>query len=189
MGCAYHIRRLRGGHSPPYSLVSFYTASKPPRAIDDAREVDDPPEYGPSIIVDGFDVRVTDAGRYVVVQEDGQARPIPVEEYKSWLATQLIREAPTLDEFRNRWTQPEERRELINHLVESDHPPSVLRVLEEMNDYDLYDVLADLGFGLAPRTRSDRVLAWDENRAECHIITVYRPDFEHFETDLKTRRK
>ncbi len=83
-----------------------------------------------------------------------------MEEYKNRLAAQLIREAPTLDEFRHRWTQPEERRELMNHLVEAGYPPSVLQVLEEMNDYDLYDVLADLGFGLAPRTRSDRVLAF-----------------------------
>ena len=119
-----------------------------------------PPPPEPTIIVDGFDVQVTDAGRYVVVQEDGQAKPIPVEEYKNRLAAQLIREAPTLDDFRNRWTQPEERRELMNRLVGAGYPPSVLQVLEEMNDYDLYDVLADLGFGLSPRTRADRVLAF-----------------------------
>ncbi len=134
--------------------------TEPPRSPGGVKE--DPPPYEPepTIIVGGFEVKVTDAGRYVVVQEDGQAKPIPVDEYKSRLATQLIREAPTLDEFRHRWTQPDERRDLMNHLVEAGYPPSVLQVLEEMNDYDLYDVLADLGFGLAPRTRTDRVLAF-----------------------------
>ncbi len=29
-----------------------------------------------------------------------------------------------------------------------------------MNDYDLYDVLAELGYGLDPRTRTDRALAF-----------------------------
>ena len=119
-----------------------------------------PPPYAPTVIVDGFDVRVTEAGRFVVVQEDGQARPIAVEEYKSRLATRLIAEAPTLEEFRRRWTQPDERRVLLDRLVHSGYAPSVLQMLEEMNDYDLYDVLADLGFGLSPRTRADRALAF-----------------------------
>lgn len=35
-----------------------------------------------------------------------------------------------------------------------------------MNEYDLYDVLADLGFGLALRTRSDRVLAFTYEHEE-----------------------
>lgn len=119
-----------------------------------------PPPAEPTIIVDGFDVEINDGGRFVVVQQDGQAKPIPVEEYKDHLATQLIAEAPNLEEFRKRWTQPDDRQALIDRLVGSGYPPSVLRVLEEMNDYDLYDVLADLGFGLSPRTRSDRVLAF-----------------------------
>ncbi len=118
------------------------------------------PEPDPQIIVDGFEVHVTDLGRFVVVQEDGRAMPIPIEEYKSRLASQLIADAPTLDDFRRRWILPEERRELIDHLVKSGYAPSVLSVLEEMGDYDLYDVLADLGFGLAPRTRNDRALAF-----------------------------
>lgn len=117
-----------------------------------------PPE--PTIVADGFDVRITDTGRYVVIREDGRARPVSVDEYKNRLAARLIGEAPTLDEFRKRWIQPEERRELMNRLVESGHPPAVLQALREMNDYDLYDVLADLGFGLSPRTRNDRALAF-----------------------------
>jgi type I restriction enzyme R subunit len=36
----------------------------------------------------------------------------------------------------------------------------VLRLVENMNDYDLYDVLADLAYGLAPRTRENRMLAF-----------------------------
>jgi len=33
------------------------------------------------------------------------------------------------------------------------------------------------------------VVAFDEAASYCYVITVYRPDLEHFEKDLKTRRK
>jgi len=33
------------------------------------------------------------------------------------------------------------------------------------------------------------VVAFDEIESCCYIITAYRPDLEHFEGDLKTRRK
>jgi hypothetical protein len=32
-------------------------------------------------------------------------------------------------------------------------------------------------------------MAWDRSIQTAHIITVYEPDEEHFESDLKTRRK
>jgi len=35
-----------------------------------------------------------------------------------------------------------------------------VRALEDMADYDLYDVLAELGYGLAPRTRAERADAF-----------------------------
>jgi type I restriction enzyme R subunit len=133
--------------------------TKPASTSEKPKPPPPPPEL--TIVVDGFEVEVTDGGRFVVVQQNGQATPIPVEEYKNRLAEQLIAEAPNLEEFRKRWTQPDDRQALMDRLVGSGYPPSVLRILEEMNDYDLYDVLADLGFGLSPRTRSDRVLAFN----------------------------
>jgi hypothetical protein len=33
------------------------------------------------------------------------------------------------------------------------------------------------------------VVAFDEAESYCYVITAYRPDREHFENDLKTRRK
>jgi type I restriction enzyme R subunit len=44
-----------------------------------------PPE--PTIQVEGFDVRISDAGRYIVTQVDGKAMPVTVEEYKERLST------------------------------------------------------------------------------------------------------
>ncbi len=117
------------------------------------------PEYHP-ILVEGFDVHVTDGGRFVVIQDGGQAKPIPLEEYKSRLARRLVAEAPTLEEFRQRWIQPRERRQLLDRVLLSGCSPAVWQMLTEMNDYDLYDVLADLGFSLLPLTRQELASAF-----------------------------
>ena len=113
-----------------------------------------------TIQVEGVEVRVTDAGRLIVAMVDGKAMPITVEEYKARLAAKLVEEAPTIDAFRARWVRGEQRQELLAHLAAANLSPDLVRELEDMADYDLYDVLAELGYGLAPRTRSERAEAF-----------------------------
>ncbi len=118
----------------------------------------EPPE--PTVQVEGFDVRVTDAGRYILTMVDGKAVPVTVEEYKQRLAARLVEEAPTLEEFRRQWITPPARQELLLRLPDGGRAPLLVRALEQMDDYDLYDVLAELGYGLAPRSREERVDAF-----------------------------
>jgi type I restriction enzyme R subunit len=120
----------------------------------------DPPVPPPIITVEGFEVHVTDAGRFIVAEVDGKAMPVPVEEYKARLAARLVEEVPTLEGFRARWVNPPSRQELLTALVTSGYSPAVVRMVDDRQDYDLYDVLADLGWGLNPRTRQDRALAF-----------------------------
>lgn len=126
-------------------------------------EPPEPPE--PTIQVEGFEVRVTDAGRYIVTQVDGRAMPVTVEEYKEGLAAKLVEEAPTLEKFRARWIAPAERRELLGSLPDGGRSPILVRTLEGMTDYDLYDVLAELGYGMNPRTRTGRAEAFTYKHA------------------------
>jgi len=119
-----------------------------------------PPQPEPPIIVDGFEVHIGSQGRFVVATGNGKAIPIPIEDYKAGLSARLIAECPTLDAFRARWINPPEREEIIESIVSAGYSPSVLRMLEQMNEYDLYDVLADLAYGLLPRTREERCLAF-----------------------------
>ena len=63
-----------------------------------------PPE--PTIQVEGFEVRVSDAGRYIVTEVNSKAMPVTVEEYKERLAARLVEEAPTLEAFRAVWIEP-----------------------------------------------------------------------------------
>jgi len=124
---------------------------------------DDPP---PAFVVEGFEVHVTEAGRFIMADVDGKAMPVPLDEYKARLAERLVAEVHTLADFRARWVDPPSRSELLGFLNRSGYLPSVLRRVEERDDYDLYDVLAELGWGLAPRTRIDRALAFTYKHEE-----------------------
>ncbi len=136
----------------------FVTKAQPPRERKALTEPLEPPER--VLWVEGFQVRVTDAGRYIVTEEDGKAVPVTVEEYKERLAARLVEEAPTLAQFRSIWVAPSKRRELISHLPDGGRSAPMVRSLEGMLDYDLYDVLADLGYGMAPKTRGERADAF-----------------------------
>jgi len=132
-----------------------------------SKKLPPPPPHAPeaTILVEGFTVHITDAGRYIVTDVDGKATPVTVEEYKERLATKLVEEAPSLDEFRDLWVVPPKRRELIQNLPDAGRSAALIRDLEEMKDFDLYDVLAELGYGLAPKTRTDRAEAFNYKHA------------------------
>ncbi len=124
-----------------------------------------PPPPPPPIQVDGFEVHVSAQGRYLLAQVDGKAMPITVEEYQARIAAQLVAHVKTLDEFRSHWVDPDQRQTLLNHLVSAGLSPSALRLVQDMNDYDLYDILAELGYGLNPRTRAERAEAFNYKQA------------------------
>jgi type I restriction enzyme R subunit len=141
----------------------FKTKATPPIK---RRTGPEPPEPSPIIQVEGFDVHVTDAGRYIVTQVHGKAVPVTVEEYKQQLAKRLIEESPTIEEFRTIWVRPAERRELIGRLPESGRSALLVRELADMKEFDLFDVLGELGYGLNPLTRTDRAEAFAYKYAE-----------------------
>lgn len=125
-----------------------------------SRETGPPPPPEPVISVQGFDVRITDAGRYILTEKDGKAAPVTIEEYKELLAAKLVENAPTLDSFRKYWIIPSDRQKLIKQLPDGGRSAELVRSLEAMDKYDLFDVLAELGYGLAPRTRIERAGAF-----------------------------
>ncbi|NTV82001.1 MAG: hypothetical protein HGA24_11345 [Candidatus Aminicenantes bacterium] len=118
------------------------------------------------LTVEGFQVRVTAAGRYIVTEEDGKAMPVTVEEYKQKLAAKLVEDAPTLEKFRAVWVVPPQRRDLISRLPDGGRSAHMVRSLENMTAYDLYDVLAELGYGMAPKTRGERAGAFTYKQAD-----------------------
>jgi type I restriction enzyme, R subunit len=118
------------------------------------------PERKERIIrVEGFDVQVTEAGRSVLVERDGQDVLMPLEEYRQMVAERLAAEAPDLDTLRLRWLDSAEREALLSSLPGGERSARLLQQLDDLADCDLYDVLAQEAYGVAPKTRQERAEA------------------------------
>ncbi|MBW4679601.1 MAG: hypothetical protein KME19_05745 [Microcoleus vaginatus WJT46-NPBG5] len=113
-----------------------------------------------TILVEGFDVKITPAGRYILTMVDGEALPVTIEEYKERLAQKLVETVPNLTAFRSIWVNREERRQAIAQLPDGGRSALLVRTVEDLEDCDLYDVLAELAYGLNRRTRVERVEAF-----------------------------
>ena len=137
----------------------FITPPPRPRG-DGGGEGGDGDEVEPTLVAKGFQVTVTRGGHFVLGEQDGRAAPVAYADYKCALAERLHHEAADLAQFRERWIVKPERDELMAALVGSAHSPTVVQMVDAMQDYDLFDVLAALGYGVKPRTRIDRHLAF-----------------------------
>jgi len=139
--------------NPSRDYVSDITYSKD-QAVS---ETNQPPNM---VRVEGFDVHIYGDGRAIVVEQDGRETLMPVEEYEQRLAEKLTEAAPSLDELRARWIWPDRRRELIQTLPGDGGSVRLLRALREQEACDLYDVLAELGYGVVARSRAERAAAF-----------------------------
>jgi type I restriction enzyme R subunit len=112
------------------------------------------------ISVEGFYVHINPAGKYIVTEVGGRMGMVTIEEYTQMMASRLTERVKTVDELRDFWIDPGKRRELIEVLPDDGRGLCLLRELTERKDYDNYDVLADIAFGVAPKRRKDRVFAF-----------------------------
>lgn len=144
--------------------AEFKTRLQPAPTERPNRIVDPPPPPPIAEVEEGISVQVTDAGRFIVASVEGKAMPIPAEEYRQRLAARLVEQAETLDEFRAKWIVPDERNKLMEYV--RPYSPKALRAVEEMEDYDLYDVLADVGYGMSPHTRVERAESFSYKQAD-----------------------
>ena len=126
------------------------------------------------VTVDGVECHVDNGEKYVVTDIEGKLGRIPLEEYKAVIAQRLVSSYATVESFREAWIEPETRRSIIGDMVQSGYGPEVIRVVEEMNDFDIYDVLAELAYGIDPKTRVSRVSGFEyKNKA---WLAQFAPD-------------
>ena len=107
-----------------------------------------------------FTVKIEGDGRSILCQEDGKDVLVPYEEYKQRLAARLVEEAPSVDVLRSVWVEPDKRRGLLRGLPGGEAAVRLVRELEDEQECDLFDVLAELGFGLPPKSRPERAAAF-----------------------------
>lgn len=108
----------------------------------------------------GVQVEIIPAEDALLAEVDGKAMPVGIDEYKSRLAATILAEAPDLATFLAQWIDPQRRREMIQHLPESGSSAEKVRLVSGMDEYDLYDVLTQLAYQSAPRTRQHRAEAF-----------------------------
>lgn len=105
---------------------------------------------------DQFEVHVQEEGKSILCEEDGKEVLVPYEIYKERLASALSEKVENPDELRNVWVNPPQRKELLDDLPGGEGSIRLVRELEEEQECDLYDVLAQLGWGSVPKTRAER---------------------------------
>jgi type I restriction enzyme R subunit len=120
----------------------------------------------PQVEVEGIEVRVTDAGHFILTNVDGKAMPVAVEVYKQALAERLVAQVATLDAFREKWIVPDERQALLDALPDGERSARLVRTLDDRAAYDLFDVLGELAYGLNGMTREQRVDAFEYKHGE-----------------------
>ena len=141
----------------------FQSRSRPTRDRRVAPEAEDKERV---IRVEGFEVAVTDAGRSVLVERDGRDVLVSLEEYREMVAQRVAEEAPDLDTFRDRWLDPAERQALVESLPGGEGSARLLQKLDDLEECDLYDVLAQEAYGVAAKTREERAKALTYKHAD-----------------------
>jgi type I restriction enzyme, R subunit len=125
-------------------------------------ESPEPPKTTKVILVEKeqFEVHVEDQGISILSEEDGKEVLVPYEIYKERLAGKIADSVGSTDQLRKIWVAPWERRELLTALPGGEGAVRLVRELEAEQECDLFDVIAELGFGLFPKTRGERVAAF-----------------------------
>ena len=107
-----------------------------------------------------FTIQIEGEGRSILCEESGKDVLVPLEEYKQRLAAKLVEEVPTVDHLRQTWVMPKRRRKLLTNLPGGEGAVYLIRELEDEQECDLFDVLSELGYGLIPKSRSERAAAF-----------------------------
>jgi type I restriction enzyme R subunit len=116
-----------------------------------------PPPEPPSVAeIGGHYVTVTPQGRFILTSRNGRDTPIPVDEYRREVIQRVLHEAQNLHEFRQLWIETQKRRSLINHLLGDNFSPEVIREIDQMTDFDLYDFFGHHGYHARALRRIER---------------------------------
>ena len=138
----------------------------PPTTDGDGGEEPEPPPPPPRVKVKGVKIDIEHAGNFNLLGIDGKMQRVTPQEYQQRLIAELIEIVPSLAGFREKWLDPAQRGELMEQLAQKGLLPEKLRDAAKIDnqaadEYDLFDILAALAYGIAPRTRHARAGQFD----------------------------
>ena len=124
------------------------------------------PPQPPPVKVKGVKIDIEHVGNFNLLGVDGKMKRVTPQEYQERLIAELTQLVPSLAEFREKWLDPERRRELMEHLAQQGLLPEKLRDATKIEDhdageYDLFDILGALAYQIKPRTRHARAGHFD----------------------------
>ncbi|MCO5054076.1 DEAD/DEAH box helicase family protein [Thermomonas sp.] len=105
---------------------------------------------------EGESVLINAQGRFILANRNGQATPIPVDEYRREVIQRVLSEAHNLDDFRALWVEAKKRRQLIDHLLGDHLSPEVIREADQMAEFDLFDFFGKHGYHARALKRPER---------------------------------
>ncbi len=108
------------------------------------------------ILENEFCVHIQNEGKSILCSVDGVETLVPYEDYKKELSIKLTETVASVDDLRSKWVVYNNRKALLDCLPGGEGAIRLVRELENEQDCDLYDVLAELGFGYEPKARSER---------------------------------
>lgn len=111
----------------------------------------------------GYNVEIKDEGTFILMKDENtqKERAVTIEEYKKKLAESLVSKVENVDLLRAMWVNSKERVHLIDALPGGEKGALMLRQVFNLEDCDLFDFLANIGFGIDPKTREERVFAFN----------------------------
>lgn len=114
-------------------------------------------EDGPAVAeIGGQAVVISPQGRFILVRREGRDTPIPLEEYRREMIQRVVSEAHSLNDFRALWIEQQKRRQFIDHLLGDNLSPELIREIDQMNDFDLYDFFGHHGYHARALKRLER---------------------------------
>lgn len=143
--------------------ADFITAPpshKPSEDVDPPVSPPPPPPPNP-IKGKGFQIRIEDTGNFNLLDVNGRVARVTPEQYRARLVQELIALVPSLADFRERWLDATQRLDLMKLLEVQGLLPEKLREAASMDEYDLFDVIAMVAYGVEPLTRSERAARFD----------------------------
>ena len=135
---------------------------------------------------DGVEVRIEPDGAAIMVPgADGSLERVTLDDYRARVAVSLLSQVEGFTDFRERWIEPKERRDVIGALPEGHNSVGVLRAAIGLDDgCDDYDVLAHSLFDETARERVERADRFEERtKDEESVLVALARQFAYGGTD------